>query len=215
MTREPIIALEAPASSARLQAALTAGMRPDPANVDVLVARCATEPDFYVRDMLTWALTRHDPSAVVERLMRELRSDVPQGRSQALHTLSKIGDPRTWPAITTDLLQDADDEVARTAWRTAAGLVPEGAEAGLAETLSTQFGRGDRDVQRSLSRVVVTLGEVATSVVERAGTDPDPGVRAHAIATARLMRDPDEDFDAAIAEARRTVALRRAPLVGD
>lgn len=29
------------------------------------------------------------------------------------------------------------------------------------------------------------------------------------------MRDPDEDFDAAVAAARRVVALRGAPLVGE
>jgi len=40
--------------SARLQAALAAGSRPDPRYVDVLVERSGIEPDFYVRDMLTW-----------------------------------------------------------------------------------------------------------------------------------------------------------------
>ena len=150
-------ALEDPNTSARLQAALTAGTQPDPAYVDGLVARCATEPDFFVRDMLTWALTRHDPSATTERLLRELRSAIPQARSQALHTLSKIGDPRTWDAITSGLLRDADDEVARTAWRTAVGVVPTGGEADLAETLSTQFNRGGSQVQLSLSRAFAAL----------------------------------------------------------
>jgi HEAT repeat protein len=206
-------ALDDPKPSARLQAALTAGTHPDPAYVDVLVARCATEPDFFVRDMLTWALTRHDPSTTAERLLRELRSAIPQARSQALHTLSKIGDPRTWDAITTELLRDADDEVARTAWRTAAAVVPSHRATDLAERLSTQFNRGGPLVQLSLSRAFATLGAAAAAVVERAKTDLDPGVRAHAIATERITLDPDEDFGAAIAEARRTVALLGAPLV--
>lgn len=208
-------ALESPVASARLHTALAAGTHPRPEYVEVLVERCAVEPDFSVRDMLTWALTRHDASVTVERLLAELGSEVPQGRSQALHTLSKIGDPRTWPAITVELLTDEDDEVARTAWRTAAGLVPEGHESELAETLSTQFGRGDGEVQRSLSRAFVTLGEPVLSVVERVTSARDEGVRAHAIATTRLMQHPDEGFDAAIAEARRVVALRGAPLVGE
>lgn len=206
-------ALETSAASARLHAALTAGMHPDPEYIEVLVERCAVEPDFYVRDMLTWALTRHDTSVTVERLLYELGSEVPQGRSQALHTLSKIGDARTWPAITTELLKDDNDEVARTAWRTAVGVVPEGHETGLAETLSTQFHRGDREVQRSLSRAFAALGAAALPVVGRATTDRDAGVRAHAIATERLMQNPDAGFDAAIAEARRIVALLGAPLV--
>ena len=44
--------------STRLQAALAIGTHPDPGLVDVLIARSAIEPDFFVRDMLTWALTR-------------------------------------------------------------------------------------------------------------------------------------------------------------
>lgn len=204
-------ALEAPASSVRLQAALTAGTKPTPAFIEVLIERCSTEPDFSVRDMLTWALIRNDPAAVVERILPELRSEIPQARSQALHTLSKIGDSDTWSAITAELLTDADDEVARTAWRAAVGLVPEGQETELAAALSTQFGRGDREVQLSLSRAFAALGAAASPVVEHARTHSDEEVRTHAFATERIMADPDESFDAAIAEARRTVALLAAP----
>ena len=208
-------ALESDDESVRLQAALAAGRAPAREYVDVLVEQCAVEPDFYVRDMLTWALTCHDSSMVVPRLLTELGSDVPQARAQSLHTLSKIGDPSTWPAVSASLLMDADDEVARAAWRTGAVLVPDEEVARLAETLATQFNRGDRDLQLSLSRAFVALGDGASAVVDRATTDPDPGVRAHAIATARLRQDPDADFDAAIAEAKRVFTLRGAPLVND
>ncbi|NED94619.1 HEAT repeat domain-containing protein [Phytoactinopolyspora alkaliphila] len=206
-------ALGAAEPSVRLQAALTAGMHPAPEYIEVLVERCGIEPDFYVRDMLTWALTRHDPDATVGRLLVELESESPQARSQALHTLSKIGDRRTWPAITSDLLQDKNDEVARAAWRTATGLVPDGGEASLAEVLSTQFNRGDREVQLSLSRAFVALGTAASSVVERAIADRDDGVRTHAIATEHLMQDPEAEFDAAMADARRIIALLGAPVI--
>src|SRR5262245_61859914 len=100
-------------SSARLQAALAAGTRADPGLADALVARCAVEPDFFVRDMLTWALTRLPAASTVPKLVAELRSGRAQARSQALHTLSKIGDRTAWPAITRALLHDPDDEVAR------------------------------------------------------------------------------------------------------
>lgn len=201
--------------SARLQAALTAGTSPDPAFVEVLVARCSIEPDFYVRDMLTWALTRHDRATVLASLLPQLNSDMPQARSQALHTLTKIADPSTWSAITPALLQDEDDEVARTAWRAASGLVPEGREPELAELLVTQLSRGDRDVQRSLSRAFAALGPAASVAIEAAMTHEEDAVRTHALATARIMADPDESFDAAVAEARRTVALRAAPQIED
>jgi HEAT repeat protein len=200
------------ASSARLQVALAAGIHPAPEQVEVLVEQCRVEPDFYVRDMLTWALTRHDHTTTVDRLLVELRSERPQARSQALHTLSKIGDRRAWPAITIDLLQDADDEVARSAWRAAVFLVPDDRKADLAETLSTQLGRGDRDVQLSLCRAFVTLGLPGLSVIERAMADGDDEVRAHAIATEHLIHHPDDGLDAAIHEARRVIALLDAPV---
>ncbi|MFT3888749.1 MAG: HEAT repeat domain-containing protein [Arachnia sp.] len=204
-------ALEAPTSSVRLNAAMAAGMQPEPGDVGVLIARCAVEPDFYVRDMLTWALTRHDASSTVGRLIDELASSVARARSQALHTLSKIGDRRAWPAITADLLRDPDDDVARAAWRAAVVLVPDDARGWLLDQLAGQLGRGDRQVQLSLSRAFASLGEASLAVVERAKGSHDDGVRMHAVATDRYLRNPEEGFDAAIEQARRVVALRGAP----
>jgi hypothetical protein len=177
------------------------------------VERCAIEPDFYVRDMLTWALTRHPTDLVVPLLLTEVGSDVPQARSQALHSLSKIRDPRGWEAITTSLLFDADDEVARAAWRTAVVLVPEGEEAELARVLASQLGRGGRDVQLSLSRALAGLGEAAEPVLAAASTSSEEKVRLHALVTERMMRDPDEGFESAVFEAQRTMALKDAPMV--
>jgi hypothetical protein len=195
-------------ASVRLRAALAVGSAPDPDFVDKLVERSAIEPEFFVRDMLTWALTRHPVSMTLPRLVHEVRSRRPQARSQALHTLSKIGDRRAWPAITPAVLSDADDEVARSAWRAAVVLVPDGEEAALAAALVTQLGRGDRETQLSLSRALVALGEAATAVVlEEAASAPAPPERAHALATQRLLRDPDTGFEAAIEEAKRVVAL--------
>ncbi|MFI8858399.1 HEAT repeat domain-containing protein [Streptomyces prasinus] len=199
--------LEDDRSSVRLRAAMAAGTTPDPRFVDRLVERCAIEPEFFVRDMLTWALTRHPASTTLPRLLLELRSGRARARSQALHTLSKIGDRRAWPAITRALLSDADDEVARSAWRTAVVLVPEGGESALAVVLATQLGRGGRETQLSLSRALVALGEVIAPALHAATTSPDPRVRAHALATRRLLRDPDTGFGFAIEEAKRIVAL--------
>ncbi|MGC4803499.1 HEAT repeat domain-containing protein [Micromonospora sp. DT233] len=193
--------------SVRLRAALAIGTAPDPRCVDPLVERCAVEPDFQVREMLTWALLRHEPSLTVPKLIAELRAERTQARSQALHTLSKIGDRRAWPAITRELLTDADDEVARTAWRAAVALVPEGEELGLAEVLATQLGRGERETQLSLSRALVALGEPVVPLLDAATASPDPQVRRHAAATERLLRDPDAGFDASIEQAQRIVAL--------
>lgn len=203
-------ALAANDKSTRLKAALAIGSDPAPGLVDTLVARCAIEPDFYVRDMLTWALTRLPPEITVPRLLAELQSECAQARSQALHTLSKVKDSRAWPAITRFLLRDSDDEVARSAWRAAVVLVPHGQEKDLAEELSAQFGRGNRDVQLSLSRALVALGEeVIVPVLRKAMASDDPRVHAHAIATERLLRDPGAGFQPAINEAKRIFVLGR------
>ncbi|OKK22887.1 hypothetical protein AMK16_00890 [Streptomyces sp. CB00455] len=203
----PLQGLEDGRSSVRLRAALAVGTTPDPRFVDKLVERCGIEPEFFVRDMLTWALTRHPVSVTLPALLREVRSERAQARSQALHTLSKIGDRRAWPAITRTLLADADDEVARSAWRTAVVLVPEGEEPALAAALATQLGRGEWEVQLSLSRALVALGEVIVPALRAATTACDPCVRAHALATQRLLRDPDTGFAFAIEDAKRVVAL--------
>ncbi|RXS70824.1 HEAT repeat domain-containing protein [Streptomyces sp. TM32] len=199
--------LEDGRSSVRLRSALAVGTTPDPRFVGKLVERCAIEPEFFVRDMLTWALTRHPVSMTLPELLREVRSERTQARSQALHTLSKIGDRQAWPAITRTLLCDADDEVARTAWRAAVVLVPEGEESALATVLATQLGRGERETQLSLSRALVALGEAVVPALRSATTAPDPRMRAHALATQRLLRDPDTGFEFAIEEAKRVVAL--------
>ncbi|MET8862770.1 HEAT repeat domain-containing protein [Nonomuraea sp. NPDC004580] len=199
--------LKAGDSSVRLRAALALGTSPDPRFIDKLIERCAIEPDFSVRDMLTWALTRHPASMTVPALVEEVRSEHAQARSQALHTLSKIGDRRAWPAITRALLRDADDEVARSAWRAAVVLVPDGEVPELAAVLSTQLARGGREMRLSLSRALVALGEVIVPTLRAAMTDPDPRVRTHAFATEKLLRDPDAGVAFAIEEADHVVAL--------
>lgn len=206
-------ALQAESATARMNTAMAAGLRPHDAYIDVLVERCAVEPDFFVRDMLTWALIQHDHTLTLERVLPELNSEIPQARAQALHTLSKLGDQRAWPAITTELLTDSDDQVALTAWRAAAALAPDGEAATLAEVLATQFGRGDRATQRGLSRALAALGDAAAPAIERATSDRRAKVRTHALATEQLVADPDVGFDVALDAARRTAALHGAPLV--
>ncbi|MFF1822946.1 HEAT repeat domain-containing protein [Kribbella sp. NPDC058245] len=192
-------------SSARLRSAMTVGDQPG--LVEALLARCAVEPDFFVRDMLTWALIRQPAEVTVPMVLAELQSDRAQARSQALHTLSKIGSPATWAAITPELLRDPNDEVARTAWRAAVVLAPEEKREWLAGELVTQLGRGDRMVQVSLSRALVALGELIEPVLRPALASADERVQAHARATNLLLRDPDAAFAADVEAAKRIDAL--------
>ncbi|MFJ2977327.1 HEAT repeat domain-containing protein [Curtobacterium sp. NPDC087082] len=202
-------ALADPRSSVRLRAVMAAGTHPDPADLDVLVEQCAVEPDFFVRDMLTWALIRLPADAVVRRVLPELDRPLPQARSQALHTLSKIGDPAVWPSVR-PLLRDSDVGVLRAAWRTAAALVPDAERDALARTLAEHLGRGDQETRLSLSRALVALGEDAVRpVLDDASGRGSDDVRAHVAEVDRLLRDPDAASALAVERARREVALGR------
>ena len=178
--------LESHDKSVRLQAALAAGTYPEPEFIDVLVSQCASEPDFFVRDTLSWALIRNEIPKVVERLKSELISDNIQAKSQALHTLTKIGDKQFYSLITHEHLFDAHDKVAVTAWRAASVLVPENESSALAKILVTQLGRGDSDVQFDLTRFLCALGDVIVEPLQRASDSDKEEIRLHAAFT--LMR---------------------------
>ncbi|MFW0791878.1 HEAT repeat domain-containing protein [Gordonia sp. CPCC 205333] len=209
MNRRPrtdmIEALRASDASVRLRAALQIGTSADPALVSELVDRCALEPDFFVRDMLTWALSRLPADVTVPLLVSELTSPKSQARSQALHTLSKIADPRAWPSISA-LLHDPDDEVARSAWRAAVVLVPSGGEPALAKDLASELGRGDREMALSLSRALVGLGDCVVPILDFAARSHIPAVSAHAVATQQLWEDPERGFTLSAEFATRLAA---------
>ena len=178
--------LESPDKSVRLQAALAAGTYPEDAYIEVLVTQCAHESDFFVRDTLSWALMRHDIGKVVERLKSELNSGNPQAKSQALHTLSKIGDKQFYTLITNEHHFDPLDKVAVTAWRAASVLVPENDRSALTRVLISQLGRGDSDLQFDLTRFLCALGDVIIEPLQQLSSSEDENVRLHAAFT--LMR---------------------------
>ena len=70
--------------------------------------------------------------------------------------------------------------------------------------MCTQLGRGGRETQRSLSRSIVALGEVALPMLRARASHRDIDIRIHAVATMRLIRGPEEGFDEAVSEAKRT-----------
>jgi HEAT repeat protein len=178
--------LESPDKSVRLQAALAAGTYPEDAYIEVLVAQCAHESDFFVRDTLSWALMRHEIAKVVDRLKAELNSENPQAKSQAIHTLSKIGDKQYYSLITNDHHFDSLDKVAVTAWRAASVLVPDHEKPALTKILISQLGRGDSDLQFDLTRFICALGDVIIEPLKQAAESEKEEVRLHAAFT--LMR---------------------------
>ena len=216
MTAEELAqALSLDEPSVRQKAALIAGSSPQPDFVPLLVERCAIEPDFFVRDMLTWALIHHNHADVVQALLPELASVFPQARAQAMHTISKLNDSSLYPTVTPELLFDVEDEVACTAWRAATRMVPEGQEPALVDLLETQFGRGDRSVQMSLSKALVQLAPSSVPAIERAIGSDDPIIKTHGLATQRLLEKPEAGYDLALEYAQRVLAQLGAPTPPD
>ena len=172
--------LNSPDQSARLRAALSAGTYPDLSHIDVLIKQCATEPDFFVRDTLSWALMRQDRETVEARLIPELNSSNSQARTQAIHTFSKIGDKKNYSLITKEMLLDPDDSVASTAWRAASVLVPDEEKAALVQVLISQLGRGDSDTQFGLTRFLCAIGQPIVEPLTEVAKSADERIRTHA-----------------------------------
>lgn len=185
--------LASPDQSLRLKAALAAGTYPEDAYIEILISQCSHEVDFFVRDTLSWALMRHDVNLVVERLKSELSSGIVQARSQALHTLSKIGDKENYSLITREHPLDPEDKVAVTAWRTASVLAPESERPALTQVLVTQLGRGDSDMQFDLTRFLCALGDCIVEPLEEAAKSEREVVRIHAEFT--LIRYKEMQLD--------------------
>lgn len=178
--------LSSPHQSVRLNAALAAGTYPEIGFVEILISQCAHESDFFVRDTLSWALMRQDREAVMARLIPELQAPIAQARSQAIHTLSKIGDKKNYSLITDRHLFDDDVSVATTSWRAASVLVPEEEKSALVSRLVTQLGRGDSDTQFALTRFLCAIGDHIIEPLKSAALSDDETVRTQAEFT--LMR---------------------------
>ena len=186
--------LASPDQSVRFKAALAAGTYPEPRFIEILVSQCAHEPDFFVRDTLSWALMRNDIPAVVERLKIELISANPQGKSQAIHTLSKIGDKQNYPMITDEMLLSENDLVASTAWRAASVLVPEDEKKALVSKLITQLGRGDSDLQFGLTRFLCAIGDQIVEPLTKAALSEDDAISNQAKFTLLRYNEMQLDF---------------------
>lgn len=172
--------LASPDQSVRLKAALAAGTYPRLDFIEVLIRQCSFESDFFVRDTLSWALLRNDQDAVVRQLIPELQSENLQAKTQALHTLTKIGNKNNYSLITKEMLLDSDDFVASTSWRAASVLVPDEEKLALVEILITQLARGDSDVQFALTRFMCAIGEASVESLIKAAQSSDEAVRHHA-----------------------------------
>ncbi|WP_298887424.1 HEAT repeat domain-containing protein [uncultured Serinicoccus sp.] len=167
----------------RQKAAVHLGTHGDESLTPELVALLVAEPDFFVRETLTWAVVRH-PEAALPHLVEAL-DGAPEARVQVLHALSKVQAPEAVPHIL-PFADDADPRVAMKAWwalgRTG---TPEAAPA-----LLPHLGRGGEEQQRELARAFEQLGAPGVPGLAEAVADGDAAVRRHAAQTLVLVGDP-------------------------
>lgn len=170
--------LRHPEPHVRLRAALMAG---DVVPLETLVQQLSADPVPGVREVLTWAISRHGTQAVplLVPLLGHSESAV---RAQAAHALSKIGDPRVVPTII-PLLQDEDPMVAAKAAQVLGRL-------GGYEALGALVGRmgaGPGDVDDAVISALETIGAASEEPVLRRLRSSSPRVRAGAVEVVGLI----------------------------
>ncbi len=173
-----------PDKNVRIRAALDLGATQHRDALPDLVGRLGQEPDFFVRENLTWAIVRMGPDAVPPLLALLDTSDAAT-RLQAVHTLSKIADPASVAALSR-VVGDPDDEVAR---RAIFALGQVGQPDALL-TLRAELGHPDPERRHTLSTALVQFGHAALAPLLETLHHPEAHRRAHAADVLGLLGDP-------------------------
>ncbi|UNX54514.1 HEAT repeat domain-containing protein [Georgenia sp. TF02-10] len=163
-----------PDRDVRQAAALDLGTLADPGAARALVARLWSEPDFFVRDTLSWAVTRV-AEAAAPLLLDALAGADTASRVQAVHVLSKIADPATTDAIVPLAADDDPDVAAKARWALTRIGDPRAIPA-----LAAQLGTGDSNGRNGLTRDLASFGRAAVPCLVTALTSDEAPMRRHA-----------------------------------
>lgn len=156
----------------------------DTAALSELVERLGTEPDFSVREHLTWAVVQLGEQALPV-LQAQLNHTAPEVRLQVVHALTKLADPRTIPLLVS-LLADSELPIIRKALFALGQLrSPEAAAA-----LISQLGHPDLETATVLSEALQAQGELALPALHEALTQPEAAVRTQAAEALGRLGDP-------------------------
>lgn len=189
-----------PDREVRQAAALTLGTIANPAAAQVLAARLGSEPDFFVRDTLSWALTRI-PDSATPLLVDALHGTDTTTCVQALHVLSKIADPATTKAIM-ELTTHTNPRVASKArWALTRIANPMAIPA-----LIVHLGTGDNTTQNDLTRDLASFGAAAVPALTAALSDKEAGVRNHATEVLCFIGHDAKDATVALTRALEDIA---------
>ncbi|MBG6192188.1 HEAT repeat protein [Arthrobacter sp. CAN_A212] len=189
-----------PDKDVRQAAALNLGTKADTAAAQALVRRLGAEQDFFVRDTLSWAITRI-ADAATPLLLDALSGTDTATRVQALHVLSKIADPATTSHISL-LTADADTGVASKA-RWALTRI---ADPSAIPNLAAHLGTGDSHKRNDLTRDLASFGAAAVPDLITALANGPATVRGHAAEVLCFMGHEAEGATDALAQALQDTA---------
>nr|WP_017593346.1 HEAT repeat domain-containing protein [Nocardiopsis potens] len=192
----------------RIAAALAIGRRAEAGLAHALAEALWAEPDFFVRETMTWAVTRLGEAALPAVVDAAGPGRPPGVRAQALHVLSKFADPETVDVLL-GYITDPDPAVARKS-RWALGRI---GEPRAVPHLVALLGADGDEERNALTDVVSEFGSGAVpSLVGALGAD-DRKVRRHAAdvlchighpgaeGAARALGEAVEDADPQVAVA--------------
>lgn len=191
-TRQELLEkLRNPDRDIRQAAALALGTRSDESTVQTLAESLWQEPDFFVRETMTWALARVQDAALPVVVQALLESRISEVRTQALHVLSKFRDPSTVEVIGT-LIEDPDEEVAHKArWALARIGEPQAFP-----PLVALMGGDDETQRNKLTDNLAEFGAVAVPSMVEALSSSDAMVRRHAADVLCFIGSPDAEIAA-------------------
>lgn len=184
MNSNAITDLYHPDKNVRIRAALDLGAAQHLEALPDLIGRLSQEPDFFVRENLTWAIVRMGPGAM-PLLLELLESPEPGARLQAVHTLSKVADPAS-TSVLSRAVNDPDDEVAR---RAIFALGQMGHPEAL-DTLINGIGHPDAERQNTLSTALMSFGDAALPPLLELLQHSEAQRRAHAADILGQLGDP-------------------------
>lgn len=173
--RDPVLAgLNHADKDVRQQTALGLGQRPRPELAADIARALWREPDFFVRETLTWVLIQTPALAIdaAQRILRDADSDT---RLQALHVLSKVADPATVDTVT-HYIDDSEPAVADKARYALARI----GDPRVIPQLVDRLGDADLATRDAMTKTLIEFGEAAVPALVRVLDAPEPTARAHA-----------------------------------
>lgn len=174
-----------PNRNIRSHAALALGKFGDESAVDALLEALYTEPDFFVREDITWALARMGDTAI-EPLIDLLKHDNPEARHAAAHTLGKIADKRAVEALIGALEDESVPVLTKSAFSLGQMNAVEAVPA-----LVRLVGHEDREVQTTITQVLERFADTAFPLLLDLLKDDRWQVREHAADILGLLENED------------------------